>query len=165
MRGGLRLLAKLVIAALALMFVACGTSPPAPSPPVPSATEPPDFIRSIVGENGTVRRLLVYDPAGLLEDIQAPIQHTDQRGNIWWDPMAGDPNSLVIGWLGGVCGVDPTLNVERSDSSVSLAIFDGRIPPSSDVCPAMATTYGLRLTFHEAISNLEVSVALSEEPQ
>lgn len=157
------LMTRLTVMVLALTTVACGPGPRTPSPP--TATTPPEFVQRIVGADGTARRLLVYEASQVIDSVRAPVPLTDQRGSIWWDPVASDPNSLVIGWLGGVCGVDPALRVDRQESGLSLEVFDGHVPPSDTVCPAKATIYGLELTFREPISRLEVSVALSEEPQ
>jgi hypothetical protein len=97
--------------------------------------------------------------------MRPPTASTNRRSNAWWHPVSSDPNALVVGWLGGVCGIEPTLHVHPDGRRVSLTIFDGHIRRTGGVCPTVATTYELVLEFREAVSQFDVSVVLTEEPQ
>jgi hypothetical protein len=160
----------IVIAAALIGLAGCGLVSPTPSAPI--ATAAPDFVRHLQPSEGIVRRLLVYDPPGLLLNVVVP---THSRGGIydaWWEPVVGDHNSLMFAWLGGHCAVDPTLRVTTHGETnlgieLSLDVFDGHRPPlpSGEVCADAGTNYEVMLTFRRPISDFHVSVSETEEPE
>ena len=159
------LTARLVLLVTAVLpLVGCAGATPTPTAPTPTAE--PTFVRSLDAGGGVVRRMLIYDAAGLLVDVQ-PEAHAVASPDISWHAVDGAPYQLALVWIGGVCGVDPTLTVRKEGSRVSLAVFEGHNRPlaSNEVCPAIGTNYGLVLTFRERVSTFDVSVSLSEEPQ
>lgn len=156
-----------VLWAIALTLVGCAP-PPAPSASVaPDSTAAPDFIVRLVASEGITRRMSIYDSTDLLVAIRVVASPPAERGNIWWDPVTGDPESLVVAWLGGVCGIDPDLRVTKDESTVTLAVFEGHLPTSSNgnVCADVGIVYALALTFREPVAGLDVSLSYSEDPQ
>jgi hypothetical protein len=125
----------------------------------------PDFVQPITGAEGTHRRLLVYDPNDAVVGVATADSSAGPAANIWWEPVAGDPRALVVGWLGGLCAVDPTLEVVAADARLALRIHDGHREFSSDICADVATAYGVRLTLRRPVAGLQIFVALAEDFQ
>jgi hypothetical protein len=157
----------IALAAALVTLTGCGSLTPSPS-----ATAPPDFVGRLDAGGSMVRRLLVYDTSGLLVNIQVPTHPSPFNHDTWWKPVIGDADSLTLGWLGGRCGIDPTLRVTTNGVTnqgtlVSLAVFDGHMPAlaSNEVCADVGIAYEVTLTFRQPISSLHISVALSEEPE
>lgn len=154
-------LATLLSSVLVAAIPACSGPTPVPSEQAPP---PPDYIQRIETADGIERRLAIYDPNGDLAGVGSDVVGTQATIDIWWEPLAGNERSLVVGWLGGVCGVDPSLRLQRDGRRLSISVFDGRIPPSDDVCPAVGTIWSVILTFQEPLSSFDISVYLSESP-
>lgn len=152
---------RIVPAAVGLMLMGC-----APVSPTPTAQVTPDFVRPFHTEDGE-HHLLVYDPAGLLADVQQQDQGTIFDPDIRWDPILDSPDSFFLQWMGGACTTDRTLTVGKQGSQVSLDVFEGPNRPlaSAEACPAVGIIYRLRLTFRQPITDLDIAVGLTELPQ
>jgi len=101
--------------------------------------------------------LLVYDTPELLVGLRTEPLVPGRGDDIWWEPIPGDPNSLELGWLGGVC-VDPTLRISREGQDVLLTLFEGL---SLDDCPAVGVEYQVVLTLPYPISEFNISARLA----
>lgn len=159
----------IVIAASLIGLAGCGLITPTPST---RATAAPEFVRHLEPGGGIVRRLLVYDPRGLLLNVRVPAHFRGGVYSAYWEPLADDPHSLTFAWLGGHCAVDPTLRVATHGDTnqgieLSLDIFDGHLPPlpSGEVCADAGIDYEVILTFRKPISAFHISAADSDEPQ
>jgi hypothetical protein len=155
-----------VLLAIAVTLAGCGAIPTPSASVAPDSTGAPDFVVRLVASEGLRRRMSIYDPMDLLVGVRVAPGPPAERGNVWWDPVAGDPDALVLAWLGGVCGVDPNLRVTKEESTLTLAVFDGHIPNTgNNVCGDVGIVYALALTFREPVAGLDVNLSLSEEPQ
>lgn len=163
MRGAL-------LAAIALTLLGCG--PASPTPNGPRATAAPAFVRKLEPGGGITRRLLVYDPDGLLLNVVVPTHVLGGIYEAWWEPVVGDPNSLRFAWLGGQCAIEPTLRITTHGETnlgieLSLDVFDGHRPAlaSGEVCGDAGIEYDVVLTFRRPISNFHVTASETEEAE
>lgn len=152
------LIARSLIALLAVLLVGCGEALPTPTAPTgttdASASPRPDYVWRISPADHGPTYLLVYDDADLVVGMRTERLVPGSFDRIWWEPMPRDPNSLELGWLGGVC-TDPTLRIARDGQVVSLTILEGVLP---DACPAVGVEYQVVLTLPYPISEFEISV-------
>jgi len=164
---------KIALAAVALTLVGCSpavptpTPTPTPAPIAPIATAAPDLVRPFSAGYGRAWRMLVYDPDGLLGDVQqAAGTEFPGEGNISWAPIVGSPDSLILVWMGGVCATDRVLTVARQGSRISLAVFEGdnrRLAPN-EACPGVGIIYRFKLTFRQPISEFNFALSFAELP-
>ena len=164
---------RILLALAVLTLVGCSPAVPTPSPaPTPShspplATAAPNLVRPFSDGDGRPWRLLVWDPASLLSDVQQ-VSAGEYRGeNISWDPVAGSPESVVVVWMGGVCTTDRGLTVAKQASHVSLTVLEGRyrLLAPNEACPGVGIIYRLLLTFQEPTADIDISVAyVAESP-
>lgn len=158
------LIARSLIALLATLLVGCGEALPTPSASTGNAevspSPRPDYVwRLSPTEYGPIY-LLVYDDADLLVGMRTERLVPGGFDNTWWEPMPGDPNSLELGWAGGVCN-DPSLRVAREGQAVTLTIRDGAFLGS---CPAVGVEYQVVLTLPYPISEFDISVDHPRSP-
>jgi hypothetical protein len=175
-----RILRRMALAGTVLALVGCGPASPRPSAPnatasprpsAPNATSSPDLVRPFADGYGRVWRLLVYDPNGLLGDVQqatrAEFPEEPGETNISWAPIVGSPDSLGLVWMGGVCTTDRVLAVAQQGPHLSLAVFEGhnRQLAPNEACPGVGIIYRLRLTFRQPIADFDFALSFRELPQ
>jgi hypothetical protein len=152
------LIARSLIALLATLLVGCGDVLPTPTAsignPEESPSPRPDYVWRLSPADQGSTYLLVYDDAELLVGMRTERLAPGSPDRIWWEPMPGDPNSLELGWLGGVCG-DHILRTARQGQAVVLTIGDGVFTGD---CPAVGVEYQVVLTLPYPISEFEISV-------
>lgn len=145
-----------LVVVLAVFVSACLAESPTPTTS-PSASAAPDYVWLLIAGDLGARRLLVFDDADLLQGISRdpflPVNHED----VWWDPIADDPDSIAMGWLGGVC-VDPTLTILQTGEQTVLSLFEGT---SAEECPAVGVAYTVVLTFGVPVATLDLSARMS----
>jgi len=107
-------------------------------------------------------RLFVYDDAGLLIGIRSDPSVPFLDDNIWWSEVPDEPDSLVLGWIGRICA-DPTLRISQEGGVATLAVFEGVLEGvEGEACPAVGVAHKVVLTFNVPVSDLVISLRLSE---
>jgi hypothetical protein len=155
------LILRTLLAASALLLVGCGTVSPSASAPEASTSQRPDYVWPLPAGDWGDLRLLVYDDAALLVGIRAAAPVPDSNEVSWWVPLADEPNSLVLGWVGGVCA-DSTLRISQEGDMTFLVVSEGAfLGAPGEVCPAVGIGNKVVLTFRDPVSTLGVSFRLS----
>jgi hypothetical protein len=148
-----------LLVAAAIFLGGCSVESPTNGTPEASQS-PPDYVWPLLAGDWGRLRLLVYDDAGLLVGLRAS---TDPgRSDVsWWIPVADEPDSIVLGWIGGVCA-DPTLRISRQGDQTSLVVTEGIFQGASgEACPAVGIAYSVMLTFRDPVSTLGISFRAS----
>ena len=147
---------------VALLLVGCGTESPSARSPEASAGSRPDYVWPLsAGDFGDLR-LLIYDDAALLVGIRAGRPVLDRNEVSWWAALPGEPNSLMLGWIGGVCA-DSTLRISQTEDQTHLVVSDGEFQGApGEECPAVGIGYTLVLTFRDPVSTLVIDFQLSK---
>lgn len=157
------LILRTLLAAAVLLLTGCGTSSPSARAPDASTSPGPDYVwRLPAGDWGDLR-LLIYDDAALLVGIRAALPEPNGNEVSWWIPLADEPNSMVLGWIGGVCA-DSTLRISQTKNLTFLVVSEGEFHGApGEECPAVGIGYKVVLTFRDHVSTLGISFRLSAD--
>jgi len=103
---------------------------------------PREWTMSSSGVDGTQHTIRVRDTSGRIENVEIDPVEPVEAGDAVTNPP-GQPNVVIVPWLGGACDTLTDIAIDGSGSGVSITFAT---TTAAGVCAAVGVPHELRIT-------------------